>query len=66
MKIETMYEKSADKSCRLCAKFIYPGDLPDCVGIQTKRKDYLLFHRNCIAKESGCNKNLTFTEVVFR
>ena len=66
MKIEAMYEKASIKSCRLCAKHIYPGDLPECVGIQSKRKDYFIFHKNCICKETGANKNLVFTEAVFR
>ena len=66
MNIEKVYEKATTKDCRLCARYIYPGELPDCVGIVTKRKEYLIFHRDCIAKETGCNKTLTFTEVKYR
>lgn len=66
MDIAKMYEKASIKECRLCARYIYAGDLPDCVGIQTKRKEYLIFHRDCIAKETGINKTLTFTEVKHR
>lgn len=66
MNIEKMYEKATITDCRLCGRHIYPGELEEAVAIQTKRKEYVIFHRNCICKESGCNKTLTFGEAIFR
>lgn len=71
MTLETSYIKLYEKAskqnntqCRICGKYIYRND--DAVAIESRIKVVNLFHRDCICKESGCNKTLTFTEVIFK
>ena len=67
MTFEKLYDKASKQDntrCRICGRYIYKND--DAVAIETRLKHVNLFHRDCIAKESGINKTLTFTEVKYR
>lgn len=69
IQIEKMFDKAAKQSrqyCRICGKPVYKHELQDLVAVESKIKVVNLFHRECICKESGCNKTLTFGEVIFR
>ena len=66
MTFEKLYEKASEQGntqCRICGKYIYKND--DAVAIESHIKVVNLFHRDCICKESGCNKRLVFTELKY-
>ena len=67
MTFKQMYQKAHKQNntqCRICGQYIYEHD--DAVAVESRIKVGILFHRDCICKESGCNKKLTFSELRYR